>query len=84
MSFTTYLVHFGLPTHMSSARAVSQTEGAVTAELVTGVHPSRYFSSAGIFYAAPCSSSLPAVAVRGTAPFSSLPVLLTLLLHEVI
>lgn len=74
----------GILTRMSSARAVGQKEGAVTALLVTGIYPSQYFSGLDIFYAAPHSSSLPALAVRGTGPFSSLPVLLTLLQHEVI
>ena len=74
----------GLLTHVSSARAVGQTEGTVTAAVVMDIYPSQYFSSADIFYAASCSSSLPALAVRGTGPFSSLPVLLTLLQHEVI
>lgn len=74
----------GLLTRTGSARAVGQIEGAVTALLVTGIYPSQYFSGPDIFYAAPHSSLLPALAVRGTGPFSSLPVLLTLLQHEVI
>lgn len=66
----------GLPAHASSARAVGQAEGAVTAVLLTGTYPSWFFYSAGIFYAAPCSSPIPALAVRGTGLCSPLPVLL--------